>query len=239
MEALQNQKTITVSRREFKYMVDLKDRLYLIEALNKILVPDAYGGYNGYRVRSVYFDAIDNQDYIGKMKKKDFVKRMRIRIYDTKDETAKFELKRKKSGHQVKDSVVITKEDAIKIQGGDFTPLLKYDSPTAKLGYELGHSMGYRPVSLVEYSRRAFTHPNFNTRITLDNRLRYTNRDIDLYEENPNYHYAMPLRKTILEVKFEKFLFSQIQYALSQCNLEKCKVSKFGSSRSLLEEYYY
>lgn len=178
MEALQNQKTITVSRREFKYMVDLKDRLYLIEALNKILVPDAYGGYNGYRVRSVYFDAIDNQDYIGKMKKKDFVKRMRIRIYDTKDETAKFELKRKKSGHQVKDSVVITKEDAIKIQGGDFTPLLKYDSPTAKLGYELGHSMGYRPVSLVEYSRRAFTHPNFNTRITLDNRLRYTNRDI-------------------------------------------------------------
>ena len=33
MEALQNQKTITVSRREFKYMVDLKDRLYLIEAL--------------------------------------------------------------------------------------------------------------------------------------------------------------------------------------------------------------
>ena len=70
MEALQNQETITVSRREFKYMVDLKDRLYLLDALNKILVPDAYGGYNGYRVRSVYFDAIDNQDYIGKMKRR-------------------------------------------------------------------------------------------------------------------------------------------------------------------------
>ena len=70
MEALQNQETITVSRREFKYMVDLKDRLYLLDALNKILVPDAYGGYNGDRVRSVYFDAIDNQDYIGKMKRR-------------------------------------------------------------------------------------------------------------------------------------------------------------------------
>lgn len=205
MEAQQIQlqeKTLTVSRREMKYMVDLRDRLYLLEALNKILIPDAYGGYNGYSVRSVYFDSLDNQDYNGKIKKNDFRKRMRIRIYTTKDETAKFEIKRKKGGHQVKDTVVIQKEEALQILNGDFTPLLNYRSPTAELGYELGTTMGYRPISMVEYARRAFTHPSFNTRITLDNRLRYSTFDRDLYAENPNYTYAMPLRKTILEVKF-------------------------------------
>lgn len=230
---------LRVSRQERKYLISLRDRLYLLGALQKILVPDAYGGYDGYRVRSVYFDGIDNQDCIGKMKKNEFVKRIRIRIYSTTDTTAKFEIKRKLCGFQVKDSIVIQKEEALKILEGDFSPLLSYDDPTAELGYELGTTMGYRPISMVEYARRAFTHPCFNTRITLDNHLQYSNFETDLFSDDPNYRYAMPLRKTILEVKFEDYLMDPIQFALNKCNLERCKVSKFGSSRSLLNEYYY
>ena len=59
---------ITVFRSERKYMLGLEDRMRLIKSLNALLIPDAYGGYYGYRVRSVYFDGLDNQDYNEKCK---------------------------------------------------------------------------------------------------------------------------------------------------------------------------
>lgn len=239
-----NQETVspealTVSRSELKFLLNLEDRMKLIAALDKILVPDAYGSYDGYRVRSVYFDGLDNQDYNEKMQKLDFVKRIRIRAYSAQDQTAKFEIKKKWTHSQIKDSVSVSREDAIEIVNGNFEVLKKYDDPTAELGYEICTTMGYRPVSTVEYKRRAYTHPSFSTRITLDNELQYSNWGNDLFNENPNYIEVLPITKTILEVKFDRFLLPQLQDVLSAINLQKCPVSKFGSSRSLLEEYYY
>lgn len=231
--------SLTVSRSELKFMINLEDRMKLIAALDKILIPDAYGDYDGYRVRSVYFDGWDNQDYNEKMQKFDFVKRVRIRAYTPEDKTAKFEIKKKWTHSQIKDSVIVSREDAIEMVNGNFEVLKKYDDPTAELGYEICTTMGYRPVSTVEYKRRAYTHPSFSTRVTLDNELQYSNFDDDLFHENPNYKTVMPITKTILEVKFDRFLLPQLQDVLSKINLEKCPVSKFGSSRSLLEEYYY
>lgn len=63
---IQKSKTLSVSRREVKYLLSLPDRLFLLDALDRILIPDAYGGYNGYTVRSVYFDSITNEDYEAK-----------------------------------------------------------------------------------------------------------------------------------------------------------------------------
>lgn len=233
------QKTLTVFRSELKYLIGLQDRMHLIKCLNALLVPDAYGGYDGYSVRSVYFDGLDNQDYNEKMRKFDFVKRVRLRVYDIHSDTAKFEIKRKKSGNQIKDSIIVRKEDALEMLDGNFEVLKKYEGPTAELGYELCSTMGYRPVSMVEYKRRAYTHPFFNTRLTLDNELRYCNWDYDLYGEKTNYKQVLPLTDTILEVKYDRYLFPQLQDVLKQCNLKKCPVSKFGSSRELLQQFYY
>ena len=62
---LKNKNTgnLSVSRCEVKYLLSLPGRLFLLDALNRLLIPDAYGGYNGYMVRSVYFDSIANDDY--------------------------------------------------------------------------------------------------------------------------------------------------------------------------------
>ena len=66
---------------------------------------------------------------------------------------------------------MISKEDAQRLLKRDFTALLNYDSDVAGYAYDLMTSRLYRPVSLIEYDRRAYTHENFNTRITLDNHL--------------------------------------------------------------------
>ena len=230
---------LSVARREVKYLINLEDRIFVLDAMNKILVPDAYGGYNGYRVRSVYFDSYFNDDYIEKKAGLPDKKRIRMRVYNPDDETAKFEIKRKSYGRELKESLVISREDAQKILKGDYLPLLNYENSIARYAYDLMSSRCYRPVSLVEYDRRAYTHENFNTRVTLDNNLRYCDFCYDLFSHNLNFKSAMPKEDTILEIKYDRYLFKQIQDILRQCDLSRKPPSKFGTSRSVLKQYYY
>ncbi len=230
---------LSVSRREAKYLISLEDRIYLLYALNQLLTPDAYGGYNGYTVRSVYFDSITNDDYIDKKTGAPEKKRIRMRVYHPDDKKVKFEMKRKSYGKELKESLVIKREDAKRILNCDYSALLNYDSSTAKYAYDLMATRLYRPVSLIEYDRRAYTHENFNTRITMDNNLRYCDFNYDLFSHKLNFKSAMPKEDTILEIKYDRFLFKQIQEVLVNCDLTRNPPSKFGTSRSLLKEYYY
>lgn len=231
--------TLAVSRKEVKYLISLPDRLYLLDTLSQLLIPDAYGGYNGYTVRSVYFDSICNEDYQDKQENADEKKRIRVRIYHPDDKKVKFELKRKSFGRELKESLVITREDAAQLLKRNYGVLLRYDSEPARYAYDLMTTRLYRPVSLIEYDRRAFTHPNFNTRITMDNNLRFCDFCYDLFSNQLNFKSALPVDQTILEIKYDRFLFRQIQEVLAQCDLSQKPPSKFGSSRSILKDYYY
>lgn len=235
----EKKKTIAVARKELKYLVSLTDRVYLLNALSKILKPDEYGDYNGYSVRSLYFDSINNEDYIEKITKTDKRKRIRLRIYTLEDTKVKFEIKRKSFGRQLKETIKINKSDAIEIINGNYEVLLNYTTDISEYAYNLMKTHNYRPVALVEYDRRAFTHKNFNTRITLDNNLRYNDFCYDLFSNNVNFKQALPKDKTILEVKYDRFLFSQIQEVLKNCDFLGKPPSKYGSSRNLLKNYYY
>lgn len=230
---------LAVARREVKYLISLTDRLYLLDALNQILTPDAYGGYNGYTVRSVYFDSITNEDYFDKKEHADEKKRIRVRVYHPSDVKAKFEIKLKSFGSEIKESLVISRSDAQQLLKRNYSVLLAYDNDTARYAYDLMTTHLYRPVSLVEYDRRAYTHPHFNTRITMDNNLRYCDFCYDLFSKKLNFKAAMPKDKTILEIKYDRFLFKQIQDVLANCDLFQSPPSKFGTSRSILEQYYY
>lgn len=235
---MKDAKVLAVARKEIKYMVSLPDRLFLLDALDKLMTPDVYGGYDGYTVRSVYFDSITNEDYWDKKEHADQKKRFRLRVYHPDDTKAKFELKRKNFGRELKESVFVTREDAQKILQRDYSVLLHYNNPTAHYAYDLMRTRLYRPVSMVEYDRRAYTHPNFNTRVTLDNNLRYCMFDFDLFSRQPNFQSALEKDKTILEIKYDRFLFKQIQEVLAQCDLTQKPPSKFGSSRKILDQFY-
>ena len=235
----QESNKLTVFRSEVKFRVSLPERLYLLNALDKILTPDKYGGYNGYTVRSVYFDSILNEDYIDKKMHADEKKRIRIRVYDPEDQRVKFELKRKCYGRELKESIWICREDAKALLKCQYDVLLHYDSDVARYAYDLMSARLYRPVSLIEYDRRAYTHENFNTRITMDNNLRYCDFCYDLFSHHLNFKEAIPKDETILEIKYDRFLFKQIQDILCAIDLTKKPKSKFGTSRQLLDEYYY
>ncbi|MCX0356138.1 polyphosphate polymerase domain-containing protein [Clostridium perfringens] len=231
---------LSVSRKEIKFLVSSTDRVYLLNSLSKVLVPDQYGDYNGYKTRSVYFDSIDNEDYTEKLIKTEKRKRVRLRIYNETDKVAKFEIKRKYLERELKESITISKEDAIKLINREYDILLKYkNNPLYEYAFNLMKTKSYRPVSMVEYDRRAFTHEFFNTRVTLDNNLRFTNFNYDLFNENINFKKGLPGDQSILEVKYDRFLFHQLQEILSKCNFVGKPPSKFGTSRQLLNTYYY
>ncbi|EGT5620305.1 polyphosphate polymerase domain-containing protein [Clostridium perfringens] len=231
---------LSVSRKEVKFLVSSTDRVYLLNSLSQILVPDKYGDYNGYKTRSIYFDSIDNEDFREKQIKTEKRKRIRVRIYNEEDRFAKFEIKRKHFERELKESITITKEDAIRLINREYSVLLNYkDNPLYEYAFNLMKSKSYRPVSTVEYDRRAFTHEFFNTRVTLDNNLRFTNFNYDLFNKNINFQKGLPGDKSILEVKYDRFLFQQLQEVLSKCNFVGKPPSKFGTSRQLLNTYYY
>lgn len=238
-EKMQHTKTLSVSRREVKYLLSLPDRLFLLDTLDRLLIPDVYGGYNGYTVRSVYFDSITNEDYEAKKQHADEKKRIRLRVYSPEDKTAKFELKRKYFGREKKESLVVSREDAKEILRGNYKVLFHYQSSMVQYVYDLMTTRLYRPVSLIEYDRRAYTHPNFNTRITMDNNLRYCDFCYDLFAKKLNFQKGLAGDETILEVKYDRFLFKQVQEVLGKCDLSRKPPSKFGTSRSLLKMYYY
>ncbi len=231
---------LSVSRKEVKFLVSSTDRVYLLNSLSQILVPDKYGDYNGYKTRSIYFDSIDNEDFREKQIKTEKRKRIRVRIYNEEDKFAKFEIKRKHFERELKESITITKEDAIRLINREYSILLNYkDNPLYEYAFNLMKSKLYRPISMVEYDRRAFTHEFFNTRVTLDNNLRFTNFNYDLFNKNINFQKGLPGDKSILEVKYDRFLFQQLQEVLSKCNFVGKPPSKFGTSRQLLNTYYY
>ena len=183
-------------------------------------------------------DGVGNDDYLAKKRHDNHKNRFRLRVYHPEDKTAKFEIKRKSYGREVKESVIISREDAQEILRRNYRVLLKYDSEAAIFSYDMMQSRLYRPVSLVEYDRRAYTHPHFNTRITLDNNLRVCDFCFDLFRPRLNFRTVLPGSETILEIKYDRFLFRQVQEVLAQCDLSRPPVSKYGSSRSLLENYY-
>ncbi|HYH02135.1 MAG TPA: polyphosphate polymerase domain-containing protein [Bacillota bacterium] len=230
--------TIVVQRCEKKYAIGMEDRIRLLEAFNVLLTPDIYGGKFGYIVRSIYFDSINNNDYLNKIYKASERKNIRIRTYNADSPIAKFEIKFKRGDNQVKKSITISKEDALAMINRDFSVLLKYENPTAQYGYKIMKAGLYRPVSFIQYDRRAFTHRDFNTRITLDNHVLYSNHSFNLY--NPDLDLCTPIlsNNTVLEVKYEKYLLPYLQDMILGCEHLGKPISKFGTSRKIVTSYY-
>ena len=150
-------------RHEYKFVIPYGDMLELRNKLDEVLTLDQGGPYF---VRSMYFDSPDDTDYFDKQGGEMIRKKLRLRIYDINSDLAKLEIKGKYDYHQLKESLVISKNVAKKIIGGEYSELLLMDNDLAKRIYVLLQS-GYRPKVIIEYDRIAYITTT-TTRITFD-----------------------------------------------------------------------
>ena len=228
---------ISINRHEFKYVLDYSSYFSMCSKLSKLLKKDTHGDNGKYKVRSLYFDSINNIDYNTKMSGDFDRKKIRLRIYDSKDMKAKLEMKIKKDDYMRKISLIISKEDAYKLINLDYSVLLKYFSyDSASIIYKTMILGSYRPVSMVEYERVAFLYERYNTRITFDMNIKSSECNFDLFDKNPVYQDIIS-NKVILEVKYNEKLMKFIKDILVPYNLNRVAVSKYCMGRKYFYNY--
>lgn len=221
-------------RRENKYILDEARAGALRKTIGSLLLPDPYSGSTGYQVRSLYFDTPDNDAFEMKLSGVMNRKKIRLRIYSPDSEWCFLEEKSKSGELSRKTSVRISGTDArLLIQGG-YHVLLNYvdENKEAARLYSVMQLGMLQPVTMIEYHRFAYMHPEMRTRITFDSCIMSSEYDYELFARQPAYTPLLQGR-TILEVKYDGTLLKFISDILKPYKLTRCAVSKYCIGRPL------
>lgn len=230
---------LTVYRSECKYLLSFAEANIIKQRLMKLLFLDEHSKHGEYLVRSLYFDSLNDIDYFTKSAGTANRKKVRLRIYNYTDMKVKLEVKYKFNNHQNKKSLSIERSDAINLINQNYEVLLKYASNNlfALEVFNILKNGAYKPVSLIEYKRLAFVYEEYNTRITLDSQIRFSESDFRLFEKQPLYQ-SVSNEGVILEIKFNKHLADFISNVLKVNTLNQLAVSKYCLGRPSLEKYF-
>ena len=186
----------------------------------------------GYRVRSLYFDSIDDECLYQKQSGFLHRKKIRLRTYgDTGQDTVKFEIKHKNGQLVRKDSVTLSRREAEDICAGDYALLLQHENPVLNNIYATFMSRNYKPKVIVEYQRVALVLPFSNIRITFDKKLSSNINHLDLFSSVKDTMPVILEGKQVLEVKYDDFLPGYIKRVLSGVNTERMAISKYTLAR--------
>lgn len=220
-----------VLREEKKFLISMAEYMTLSHKLGKVLLMDPHSGAQGYRVRSLYFDSAYDDDFFEKSAGVELRRKIRLRIYDPRDNFAMLEMKQKQGSMQLKRSLRIERADAIRLTQGDYSPLLKYGNDFAVELYGYMHMKAYRPKTIVEYRRKAFIAKENRIRITFDHEIESTESSFELFSETLNMNPVMDRQRVVLEVKYNNFLLEYIKNLLNQVDRPELSVSKYVLAR--------
>ncbi|GKZ03724.1 VTC domain-containing protein [Paraclostridium bifermentans] len=67
-----------VNRRELKYPIGETDYYKVNELFKEVLTPDPNNKSYGYRIRSLYFDSLNNDDYYAKVNGEEIRKKNKV-----------------------------------------------------------------------------------------------------------------------------------------------------------------
>ncbi|MGN0156277.1 MAG: polyphosphate polymerase domain-containing protein [Lachnospiraceae bacterium] len=225
---------LDVLRTEQKYQLNRVETAQMSYRLGQVLHRDAHSSPDGYLVRSLYFDTPDNTDFYDKVDGYENRRKIRLRIYSPNDSHAKLELKEKQGSLQRKRSLVLQREDAMRLCEGDYQVLLSQKSEFALELYGRMQQFLYRPKCLIEYNRIAFVVPENDTRVTLDFNLRAAEGNNGLFAPNPMLYPIGEPGIATMEVKFNRFLLSYVKALVSNPVKMQISASKYGMARNKL-----
>lgn len=222
-----------VLRQEKKYLIDMVLARKLGAYLAATMTEDAHSGAEGYRVRSLYFDTLNDSNFGDKIDGLELRRKIRLRVYDPAGDFAMLEMKQKSGALQKKRSLRMERENAQRLLRGDCLPLLGYKEDFAAELYALMCGLCYRPKAVVEYRRRAFVAKENKVRITIDSHIIATEACFDIFSENLIQYPVLDPYNAVLEVKFNGFLPSYVKELASAANCSEISVSKYCLARSV------
>lgn len=228
-----------VLRKEKKFLITIDEYYRIRNKLKKIIKLDSNSKDDGYIVRSLYFDTIDDGDFEAKENGLEIRRKIRLRNYGADSNFASLEIKQKQGEFQRKRSLKLSKEDAKRLISGEYSVLLKYNEEFAYECYCLMNMYCYRPKAVIEYKRDAFIVKENKIRITLDHDIKATESNFNIFDENLNQNLMMNKFFVVLEVKYNGFLLSYIRDLLNDCNKSELSVSKYCLGRTVSKHYLF
>jgi len=222
--------TLKTFRHEYKYVIPYEEMLSLRTKFNDLL--DIDRSYDGYMIRSLYFDSVNDEDYYDKQGGELNRKKIRLRIYDPDSDLVKLELKAKYDYHQLKESLIINKNDAKELIDGNYKVLLNYEDELAKRLYVILIKGYYRPKVIIEYKRIAYMTKT-TTRITLDYDIKKSNDYDSFFKKDINFINITDAKDIVLEVKFDRFLEPYVSKFLEKYVSRYQSVSKYVMGRNI------
>lgn len=222
-----------VLRKEEKYLITILDARLYMDTLEKFMLQDTHNGVRGYKIRSLYFDSMNDRDFVEKEQGLCVRKKIRLRLYNPKSTYALLEMKQKQGENQLKRSLKIGREDAVLLTKGIYTPLLKYKQPFAQECFSIMNMDCYRPKTIVEYNRKAFIARENRIRITFDSVIRATESCYDLFSENLCLYPVMDEALVVMEIKYNGFLLNYIKDMVREVNRSNLSVSKYCLGRNI------
>ena len=152
---MENITNLITRRKELKYYISHNEYTILSNLLRKALSQDKHNKkiLKGYFIRSLYFDTFDNKAFEDKMAGIERRAKYRLRIYDVKTMQVKFEIKSKFKDCIVKETAIISREDAIEMQNMNYEVMLKYNNDVLNKAYKEFKKSPYYPVVLTDYLR--------------------------------------------------------------------------------------
>ena len=232
-----NAASFEVSRHELKFNLNFMQFSRLSKSLENVMLKDPHNGADGYTVRSLYFDTYAETDFYDKLAGIENRKKIRLRVYSPGTENVKLEIKRKFGDEQVKNSAVISRNDARRLINCDYSAPAKYQNKTAGMIYRIMRINHVRPVALVEYRRKAFVHPTNNIRITLDTHICSSETFFDIFTDNPVLTPVDEFAFALAEVKYDAFIMRWLSDLLSDYGFNRIAYSKYVMSRGIFGRY--
>ncbi len=227
-------------RVEDKYIITEDKAAYIEAMLKEVCEPDAHGVGGRYNIRSVYFDDMYDTCLRENEAGTDNREKYRIRSYDINASVIHLELKSKLRGYTHKDSIELSKKEAISLLNRN--DRLWSDMEADSLGVnrdtylikKLCAKMQYlrmQPVVLIEYERTAYTYRVGNVRITFDRNIGVSRDYMELWDNTPYMMPVMPRGQLILEIKYDELLPDYIRQIVDIGSLNKTAYSKYYYGR--------
>lgn len=228
-----------VLRQEKKFLISLDEYYKLSGEFNQIMHMDDHAGSEGYEIRSLYFDSIDDRDFWEKEDGVEMRRKLRLRTYGSDCNFAMLEMKKKQGPLQKKRSLRMSKPDALRLINGDYEVLLSYEEDFAAECYAMIHEYCYRPKAIITYQRKAFVAKENKIRITFDHHIVGTESYYNIFDDHLNQNYILDPYMVVLEVKYNGFLLSYIKDMLQSVDRGENSVSKYCLGRSVILHYNF
>lgn len=218
-------------RHEWKHEVNYPDFLVLRQRLSAVMKPDVHARDGCYKVRSLYFDNLQDKALREKLDGVDRREKFRIRYYDDDISYIQLEKKSKYRGLCSKEAVSLSASEVQGLLGGDSHVLAESEKELAVELYSKMLSQGLAPKTIVEYTRMPFTFGPGNVRVTLDYHIRTGLGSVDFL--NPeSVTIEAGSSPVILEVKWDEFLPDIIRDAVWLPGRHAAAFSKYAACRS-------